>query len=323
MAGQPYARSSQSAAKVILVRPTGFGYDPETATSNPFQQRWPDHDIRMGAAEEFDMLLSALDHCGIGATVLDPVDATAPNAVFPNNWFSTHADGTLVIYPMCTPSRRKERDREFDLILEQRGFHVKRMIDLSVLERDERYLEGTGSLVLDRLRGVAYAAMGPRTTERAINFWCGALRFGPVPFLATMDGTLAGQPVYHTNVMMSLGTDFAVICMDALPYPVDRDDVRAELDRSGREVITIGLDQMQAYVGNLMELVNNKGDRYILLSERAFATLRSPQRMALEKHGQLVPVPIPTIETVGGGSVRCMIAENFLPSVVRATAPAK
>ena len=304
----------QVASRVILIRPTGFGYDPETAVSNTFQQALIDPDVRKKAEAEFDALLLALDHCGIGTTVLDPIDPGAPNAVFPNNWFSTHADGTVVIYPMCTSSRRRERDREMDVTLEDRGFKVKRLIDLTSLERDDRYLEGTGSLVLDRARGVAYAAMGPRTTERAINYWCGALRFGPVPFLATMDGTLTGQPVYHTNVLMSIGARFALICIDALPYPVDRDDVWAELERSGREIITISLAQMHGFVGNLLELRNGRGASFIFLSEGAFAKLASPQRQALEKLGQLVPVPIPTIEAVGGGSVRCMLAENFLPS---------
>lgn len=304
---------SQSASRVILVRPTGFGFDPETAPSNPFQHRSDDPEVRRDAEEEFDGLLSALDHCRIGVTVLDPVDPAAPNAVFPNNWFSTHADGTLVIYPMCTPSRRRERDREFDLVLDQRGFKVRRMIDLTAMEGDDRFLEGTGSLVIDREKAVAYAALSPRTTERALNYWCGAMQAGQVPFIATMDGTLTGRPVYHTNVLMSIGEHFAVACIDAMPYPVDRDDVRAELERSGREIIPIDLGQMHGFAGNLIELRGAAGDPFIFLSESAFALLRSPQRIALEKHGRIVTVAVPVIETVGGGSVRCMIAENFLP----------
>lgn len=310
-------QSHQSASGVIMIRPVGFGFDPETAVSNPFQHDVKDAEIRARAEEEFDGVIEALDRCGIGITVLDPVDPKAPNAVFPNNWFSTHEDGTLVVYPMCTASRRRERDRELDFLLEQGGFKVKRFIDLTTLENDERYLEGTGSLVLDRVRRVAYAAMGPRTTERAINYWCGGLGFGPAPFLATMDGTLSGQPVYHTNVMMSIGTGFSLICKDALPYPVDRDDVLNELLRSGRELITITLEQMHGYVGNLLELRNGRGEPFLFISESAFALLNSAQRASLEQHAALVPVPIPVIEKVGGGSIRCMLAENFLPSVPR------
>lgn len=316
---------SQIASRVILIRPTGFGFDPETAASNGFQQLLNDPDIRRLATEEFDLLLHALDRCGIGTTVLDPADPQAPNAVFPNNWFSTHADGTLVLYPMCTPSRRKERDRAFDETLEREGFRVRRTVDLSALEQGERYLEGTGSLVLDRVRTVAYAALSPRTSERALNVWCGAMDGHQVPFLATMDGTLTGQPVYHTNVVMSIGEGFAVVCFEAMPYPVDREDVRAELERAGKEIVPISLDQMHHYVGNMLQLRGtglhspladaSRAASFLFLSETAFTALHPDQRMALERHGQLVPVAIPTIERVGGGSVRCMLAENFLPTL--------
>ncbi|MBK8338568.1 MAG: amidinotransferase [Flavobacteriales bacterium] len=303
---------SQVASGVILIRPTGFGFDPETAASNGFQQLVNDPDIRQQAEEEFDALLMALRAYGVTTTVLDPVDPAAPNAVFPNNWFSTHADGTVVLYPMCTPSRRAERDRAFDEVLLREGFQVRRLLDLSVLETDDRFLEGTGSLVLDRDRSVAYAALSPRTTERALNLWCGTMLGHQVPFLATMDGTLTGQPVYHTNVVMSIGEAFAAVCFAAMPYPADREDVRTELERADKEIIPISLQQMHAFVGNMLQLRSSKG-AFIFLSETAFHALAPDQRSKLEKHGQLVPVPIPTIERVGGGSVRCMLAENFLP----------
>jgi hypothetical protein len=304
---------TQSASRVILIRPVGFGFDPETAPTNAFQQRLTDPDVRVRAEEEFDMLLGALDRCGIGTMVLDPADPKAPNSVFPNNWFSTHSDGTLVLYSMCSPSRRTERDPAFDKTLEREGFEVKKVMDLSPLEKNGKFLEGTGSLVIDRRRNIVYAAVGPRTSERGINLWCGAMEAAPVTFQASMDGTLAGQPVYHTNVLMSIGERFVLACLDALPYPVDRDDLWAELDRSDREIIPISLDQMHRYCGNLLELRSPKGS-FVFLSETAFQALKPDQRMSLEKHAQLVPVPVPTIETVGGGSVRCMIAENFLPS---------
>lgn len=303
---------SQCASRVILIRPTGFRFDPETAVTNAFQHQLMDADIRLRAEEEFDGLLSALDRCGIGTTVLDPTDPTAPNAVFPNNWFSTHGDGTLVLYAMCTPSRRSERDPGFDLLLQREGFTTRRVIDLSPLEHSGKFLEGTGSLVLDRTRGIVYAAVGPRTSERGINLWCGAMEASPVIFHATVDGTLAGQPVYHTNVLMSIGERFVLVCLEALPYPVDRDDLWAELDRSDREIVPITIDQMHRYCGNLIELASAKGN-FIFLSETAFRALKPDQRVSLENHAQLVPVAVPTIEAVGGGSVRCMIAENFLP----------
>ncbi len=305
----------QVASRVILVRPSGFGYDAATAITNTFQRASGDAETRRQAEEEFDGLIAALDHQGIGITVLDPFASDAPNAVFPNNWFSTHEDGTLVLYPMCTPSRRKERDPDFVATLAREGFRVERVIDLSAQERADRYLEGTGSLVIDRDRMVAFAALSARTSERVLNIWCGALRGHQVPFLATADGTLTGQPIYHTNVVMSIGERFAVVCLEALPYPVDRDDLWSELDRMDKEIIPITLPQLHAFVGNLLELAaaKDRSQRSILLSETAFAALKPDQRIALERHAQLVPVAVPTIERVGGGSVRCMLAENFLP----------
>lgn len=308
---------ARPASRVVLVRPTGFGYDPGTAVSNAFQRRLVDDDVKERAEAEFDALLYALDRCGIGITVLDPTDPQAPNGVFPNNWFSTHADGTLVLYPMCTPGRRAERDPHFADVLRREGFVVERVVDLSPLEAKGRFLEGTGSLVIDHARNVAFAALSPRTTEHALDRWCGALGGSPVTFLATMDGTLTGPPVYHTNVVMSIGQGFAVVCLDALPYPADREDVVAELDRAGKRIIRITLEQMHAFVGNLLHLrqaAAHPADerRCILLSATAHAALRPAQRRQLERHGQLVPVAVPTIEAVGGGSVRCMLAENFL-----------
>ena len=311
----------QSASSVILIRPTGFGYDPETSTTNAFQRQVEDKGIKRQAAEEFDELLAALRTCGIGITVLDPVDRNAPNAVFPNNWFSTHDDGMAVIYPMHTPSRRVERDPDLKATLHREGFAVRQVVDLSAWEEKALVLEGTGSLVLDRLKRHAYACLSPRTNETALNGWCEALGFVPIAFTATMDGTLAGQPVYHTNVVMSIGTRFAVVCLEALPYPAERLEVEEELAKSGREVIPITLEQMHQYVGNMLELRGslsalaspaNAQESFLFLSETAFNALQPFQRLALERHARLMPVPIPTIEAVGGGSVRCMIAENFL-----------
>lgn len=305
---------SRSASRVILIRPTGFGYDPETAVSNAFQQQLRDAEVRLRAEQEFDALLFALNECGIGTTALDPIDPTAPNAVFPNNWFSTHGDGTLVLYPMCTPSRRRERDPHLADVLTREHFKVERVVDLSPLEAEGRFLEGTGSLVLDRERDMAFAALSPRTTERALNNWCGHMQFHQVPFLATMDGTLTGQPLYHTNILMSIGEDFVVVCLDALPYPVDREDVWNELDRGSHRIVMITVEQMHQFVGNMLQLRSPKGP-FIFLSDTAFKALQPSQRLVLEGRAQLVPVAIPTIEAVGGGSVRCMLAENFLPGL--------
>ncbi|MCC6937606.1 MAG: amidinotransferase [Flavobacteriales bacterium] len=312
---------SQSAANVILVRPTGFRFDPETADTNEFQRQLSDTDVAQAAAEEFDGLLGSLRQCGIGITVLDPFDLKAPNAVFPNNWFSTHADGTVVLYPMCTPSRRAERDPDLARSLAREGFRIGAVVDLSAWEHQGRILEGTGSLVLDRVKQRAFACLSPRTHESALSAWSERFGYTPIAFTATMDGRLNGQPVYHTNVIMSIAMRFAVVCFEAMPYPAERQEVEEELAKSGREIIALSLSQMHKYVGNLLELKgidpgpSRKKTSFTFLSETAFHALQPHQRIALERHTQLIPVPIPVIETVGGGSVRCMLAENFLEVV--------
>lgn len=312
----------QSASSVILVRPTGFGYDPETAASNGFQRMATDPMIRAQAAAEFDGLLQALDDCGISTTVLDPVAPEAPNAVFPNNWFSTHEDGTVVLYPMLTPSRRVERPASAEAmraLLEGEGLHPGPVIDLSPWERDGRILEGTGSLVLDRVQRRAFACLSPRTTEEAVSDWGEVMGYGTLTFRAAMDGTPEGQPVYHTNVLLSIGSGFALVCLEALIDPDERVTVERALAATGREVVQIDLAQMHAYAGNLLELPSRHhrphapvGTPHVFLSATAFAALRPHQRLALERHARLMPVEVPTIEAVGGGSVRCMLAENFL-----------
>jgi hypothetical protein len=309
---------TQSASSVILVRPTGFGYDAETAASNAFQRRMDDVEVKRLAAEEFDALLEALRQCGIGIAVLDPVDAAAPNAVFPNNWFSTHADGTVVLYPMLTPSRRRERPAGTQAMLEllhREGLLARSVLDLSGWENEGRILEGTGSLVLDRSHQKAFACLSPRTIASGVEDWCRLMHYSAVPFTATMDGTLTGQPVYHTNVVMSIGTGFAVVCLEAFPYPAERSEVVEELERSGREVIPITLVQMHRYLGNMLELRGRPGP-CVLLSSTAFEALLPEQRKSIARYASLVPVAIPTIEAVGGGSVRCMLAENHLPKQV-------
>lgn len=312
----------QSASSVIMVRPTGFGYDPETAASNGFQRIATDPMIRAQAAAEFDGLLQALDDCGISTTVLDPVAPEAPNAVFPNNWFSTHEDGSVVLYPMLTPSRRVERPataKAMRALLEGEGLHPGPVIDLSPWELEVRILEGTGSLVLDRVQRLAFACLSPRTTEQAVTDWGELMGYGTLTFRATMDGSPEGQPVYHTNVLLSIGSGFALVCLEALVDPDERVTVERALAATGREVVHIALAQMHAYAGNLLELHSRHhrphapvGTPHVFLSATAFAALRPHQRLALERHARLMPVEVPTIEAVGGGSVRCMLAENFL-----------
>lgn len=302
----------QLAQRVILVRPTGFRFAGESAATNAFQRNIADPDLRRKAAAEFDALVDALLLRGIGVTLLDPADPLAPDAVFPNNWFSTHADGGLVFYPMATLARRSERDPRLAGRLSQDGFRCDLCLDLTVHERDGLALEGTGSMVLDRKARTAYAAISPRTSLTVLQDWCARMGYRPLTFTATMDGTPEATPVYHTNVLMSVGERFALVCMEALPLLEERHRVAAELAKAGRELVQIDLGQMHAYAGNILQLAHG-ADRFIFLSARAHAAMRPDQLRQLGMHGELVPVPVPTIETVGGGSIRCMLAENFLP----------
>ena len=300
-----------AATAVILIRPTGFGYDSVTAVTNAFQQRLERQDLLQRVSGEFDTLLEALSHRGIRTTVLDPVDRTAPNGVFPNNWFSTHADGTLVVYPMLTPSRRRERDPRLREHLVADGFRVEDVKDLSEWEQGLGILEGTGSLVLDRSGRRAFACLSPRTGPAALRSWCDAFGYRPIPFTATMDGMMSSVPVYHTNVVMALGDHWALACLDAVADPGERHTLRAALEVGGRRLVPFMVEQMHRFVGNALELQGANGP-CIFLSATAFAALNGDQRRALEVFAELVPVAVPTIEMVGGGSVRCMLAENFL-----------
>ncbi len=297
---------------MILVRPVGFGYSKETAATNGFQHELTVPDVERKAGEEFDALLQALVKCGIDSLLLDPKDPSAPDAVFPNNWFSTDEEGRIVLYPMAAASRRVERDPKVGDVLNTLGSANTGTLDLSHWEEQGLALEGTGSLVLDRRTHTAYAALSPRTSEQVLDAWCKEMRYEPISFTATMDGTKEGQAIYHTNVLMSIGDRFAAICMEALPDLNERHRVAAGLAESRRELVQITLEQMHAFAGNILHLRSGKGD-FIFLSEQAHRSLRADQIRQLGKHGELVPVAIPTIEAIGGGSVRCMLAENFLP----------
>jgi len=308
--------TTQCTDTVLLVRPAAFGFNPDTAPTNRLQRAaaLTPGEAQARAGAEFDALVMALRGEGIEVCVADDTPEPAkPDAVFPNNWVSWHADGTVVLYPMCAPNRRLERRGQ---ILQQvaaaTGFDVKRTLDLTAHERHGRFLEGTGSLVLDHVERVAYACRSARTDERVLAEWCEALGYSPELFTAV---DRDGVPLYHTNVLMAIGRHFVAIgaeCIDAR----DRDRVLARLAASGREIIELTLAEVEAFAGNLLELATwdeALGDSgVIVLSATARAGL-APERYArLAACSDIVlPVPVPTIERLGGGSVRCMLAEVF------------
>lgn len=300
----------QAAPAVFLVRPTAFASNPQTLASNAFQHEGGDTDLTARARSECDAVATALADAGVRVHVFEGrSERDCPDEIFPNNWISFHADGTAVLYPMLAPNRRSERRQDvLHTLTGEHGYRLSRTIDLTAREADGRFLEGTGSLVLDRQSRVAFMCRSPRSDERVLADFASQLGYETVAFDAA-DRT--GAAIYHTNAVMSLGTQFAVVSLDAMPA-ADRERVASALTQSGRDIVDIDLDQLGSFAANLLELAGRDGP-VIALSTRALDALDPVQRSTLDSFGRLVPVAIPTIERYGGGSVRCMLAEVFLP----------
>jgi hypothetical protein len=305
----------QVAHHVLMIRPAHFSGNAETAASNRFQnlrEGAATDDPQIAAAAEFDGLVHSLRAKGVRVVVFDDLaEPVTPDALFPNNWVSFHADGTAVLYPMLAPNRRLERRRDIlEALNDEHGFRLDRVIDLTHGEQQGRFLEGTGSLVLDRRNRVAYACLSPRTDAAMLAEFAGKLDYEPFPFSAV---DADGYPVYHTNVMLSLGERFAAVCADAILEP-DRRRVLDKLQTTGHELIELTRGQMECFAGNLLELRGVGEARFVALSAAGFASLDTSQKQAFARLGITFAVaPLPTIEHFGGGSARCMIAEILLP----------
>jgi hypothetical protein len=299
-----------------MVRPARFAFNPQTAASNAFQTPSPPQSDDSVAAQEsalreFDSLAAELVRAGVAVIAAeDTLSPVKPDAVFPNNWVSFHHDGTVVLYPMLAANRRWERREELvEQVTREGGFRITRTVDLSYREEQGKYLEGTGSLVLDRAQGVAYAALSPRTDLDVLGEFAQQLDYDLVTFDA-FDSR--GKPVYHTNVLMAVGSRFAVLCGDAITDRGHRDAVSAKLRATGHEVLEISMNQMIRFAGNILELTSPSGT-VIAMSTTAWKSFDAPQRRILEGHGSVVAAGIPVIEGLGGGGVRCMLAEIHLP----------
>ncbi|MEO6682040.1 MAG: arginine deiminase-related protein [Ginsengibacter sp.] len=305
---------NQTTASVLMVRPASFSYNEQTAESNTFQsnqQIEKDQLLKM-VRQEFDASVSKLESFGVEVMVIeDDPEANNPDAVFPNNWISMHSDGKVILYPMCTPNRRTER--RMDIIEQLRKTHsIKEVTDFSVYEKVNRFLEGTGSIIFDHKNKFAYACLSPRTDKGLFINTCSFLKYTPVSFTAVDAG---GVLVYHTNVLMCLGEKFVVICMEAIKDSEEKNMLKNLFEKHGQEIIDISFAQMSSFAGNMLALKNAKGTSLLALSQSAFNSLSASQKEKLENYCKLIPLPITTIETIGGGSARCMIAENFLPVI--------
>lgn len=311
----PATTSAQSADAVLMVRPASFGWNPQTGDSNHFQPSQPPvsaGDPGTGAIAEFEGLAAALALAGVEVHALaDRPEPACPDAVFPNNWVSLHSDGTVVLYPMLASNRRCERRLELLQELERRGaFVVTRLLDLTHHELQGRFLEGTGSVVFDHAARVAYACLSPRTDAEVLGELCDELGYQRVSFHAAgPDGTA----VYHTNVMLAIGSRCALICAEAVSE-AERGKLLERLAAGGRCVQTIGVAEMMNFAGNVLELRSRTGESVLAMSQRAFASLAPASRERLAACvDRIVTAPVSTIEDLGGGSVRCMLAEVFLP----------
>jgi hypothetical protein len=304
----------QSTNSVLMIRPVRFQGNLETRESNRFQSRdaaITQEQAQRAALAEFEALAVKLRAADVVVHILDDtLEPLTPDSIFPNNWVSFHADGTVVLYPMMALNRRLERREDVLEKLSQEGLLIRRVIDLTHHEREEKFLEGTGSLVLDRAHRIAFACISPRTDLDVLGDFAQQLDYEIVAFEAA---DAAGVAIYHTNVLMCVGTRFAAVCSAAI-----REDARASvlgaLRNSGHAVLELSFEQMNAFAGNMLELHNVRGEPLVAMSARAFESLSDEQREFIHEHaGPIVSAAIPTIETLGGGSVRCMLAEMALP----------
>ena len=301
----------QTTKNILLVRPADFAFNSETAHSNAFQVKinGSADAVKQEVLSEFENFASTLKKKGVNVFVFDDTPLPKkPDAIFPNNWVTFHADGTVILYPMCASNRQYERRPDIlDKLRE--NFKITKVTDLSHYEKEKRFLEGTGSIIFDHSNKIAYACLSPRTDKELFMEVCNVLHYSPVVF-HTYDKD--GKEIYHTNVMMCIGEQFASVCLDSITDVQEKKLVSQSLTKTGHKIIDITFDQMNHFAGNMLEVQTNKNKKILVLSQSAFDCLRPDQKGEIEKHCELVPLSIKTIETIGGGSARCMIAEIFL-----------
>lgn len=299
------------ASTILMVRPAAFGFNAETAANNYFQHHpsISKEELQQKALKEFDAMVETLRSHYIDVFIIeDNKEPPKPDAIFPNNWLSTSPGGTVSVFPMFAPNRRIEK-REDILELIAKEFIVKDVQDWSEFEVEGRFLEGTGSMVIDHDNKLIYACASERTNLSVLEKYAAANSFQAIVFLATDKN---GQPIYHTNVMMALGEGFCVLCEEAIDEEWELIAVRQLLESTGHAIIAITREQMHCFAGNMLQVKNDSGEKFLVMSRSAFDCLRKEQKQMLEAYSTLLPIAVPTIEEVEGGSVRCMMAEIFL-----------
>lgn len=309
---------TQTTSNILMVRPANFGFNPETAANNFYQKRdnRDPQEINKIAQQEFDGFVGLLQEKGVNVVVVeDTEEPKKTDAIFPNNWFSTHEDGKVILYPMFSPNRRQERRKDIIEILMKKAYRISDIIDLTFFENDEQYLEGTGSLILDRTNKVAYACRSQRTHPIPLAYFGRIMDYEIVDFDATQLISGKVSPIYHTNVMMHIGTEIAVVCLDSIPLASEKLKVQEYLEKTGKKMIPITAKQKFQFAGNMLEIKNKDGGKLTVMSDTAYQSLGQVQVQTIQRYTDIVVPNIATIEKLGGGSARCMIAEIFLPSV--------
>ena len=291
-----------------MIRPVNFSFNAETAVNNAFQSAATDN-AQKQALKEFEGFAALLKSNGVDVTIIDDTpDPYTPDSIFPNNWVSFHGDGTVCLYPMYAQNRRLERKPE---VLQQisRKFDIRATLDFSGYEQQGLFLEGTGSMVLDRDKKIAYAGLSPRTDQSVLLDFCSKMGYTPKSFTA-VDGK--GSSIYHTNVVMCVADRYAVVCFDSIPDPTEREGLIDTIRQSGKDAVSISLSQLNQFAGNMLQVHNDKGEKLLVMSSQAYASLEAAQISRLTSFNRILHAPLTTIETNGGGSARCMLAEIFL-----------
>ena len=298
----------QNTSQLLMIKPVDFGFNAETAVNNVFQSAI--EAAQQNALQEFNDFVILLRDNGIHVTVIEdtPVPHT-PDSIFPNNWISFHADGTIILYPMFASNRRAERKQHVLDVIKNK-FIVKQKIDLTKYENENLFLEGTGSMVPDRENKIVYACLSPRTNEKVIEEFCRIRNYKAVTFKATDNN---GTEIYHTNVMMCVADKFVVICLNSVIDKDERKKVINTIAQTGKEIIEISQQQMNAFAGNMLQVINTNNEKLLIMSTQAFNSLTAQQKDTLKKYNRILHSPLDTIEKAGGGSARCMLAEVFLP----------
>lgn len=304
----------QTTDTVLMIEPIAFGYNAQTAENNYFQVEQKDSGVQENALQEFNNFVEKLRSKGINViTVKDTLEPHTPDSIFPNNWVSFHKDGKVVLYPMFAANRRVERRDDIIENIKSKGFEVAEIDDWSFSEIQGHFLEGTGSMIFDHDNKIAYGSVSLRLDEKLFREFCEKYGFTPVVFHSFQTVGSERLPIYHTNVMMCVADKFVVICLDCIDDELERSKVIETIKNSGKEIIEISEEQMQQFAGNMLQVQNTKGEKFLVMSETAYRSLTSEQVSAIEKYCEIIYSDLNTIEVNGGGSARCMLAEVFLP----------